>query len=407
MSQRLKRILTIAGFVVVVLLIGFAIWRVFYRPIFKPAPTVPIAQTAPGTRPGLSASAPQTPRSPITQTAPGTKNAPSETAKGGVTSVKTLTDTSILAPSISAQGDAIQYYNRGDGKFYRISADGKITAVSDKVFFNVSNVTWAPSRNKAILEYPDGANILYDFESKRQVTLPAHWESFSFSTSSDQIAFMSLGLDRDTRWLGISSADGSQSKPIEPLGDNASKVQVEWSPNNQMIALSSTGLTASIGEQEILPIGLHGENFHSILVNGVGFRARWSPNGERILYSVSSFQNDWKPELWIVSGAPSQIGAGKIPVGLNTWADKCTFGNAQTVYCAVPKNLPRGAGLYPLAAANAPDELWKINLTTGAREKIAIPTQDVTVRSMVVSGQESALYFTDQVSGRLYKINLK
>ncbi|MBI2552270.1 hypothetical protein HYW17_03170 [Candidatus Uhrbacteria bacterium] len=407
MSQRLKRILAIAGFVVIILLIGFLLWRVFYRPIFTPAPPGAAPLVLPEDSKGLPTAPPARPRAPLAPGVPGTQEAPSRIAAGGVTAVQTLADTAVLAPALAPQGEAIQYYNREDGKFYRVSVDGRIEAISDKVFFNVSKVIWAPDRKKSILEYPDGANILYDFETKRQVTLPPHWESFSFSTSSDQIAFLSLGLDRDHRWLGISSADGSQSKPIEPLGDNAAKVQVEWSPNNQMIALSSTGLTAAIGEQEILPIGLHGENFHSLLVNGIGFRARWSPDGERILYSVSSFQNDWKPELWIVRGAPSQIGAGKIPVGLNTWADKCAFGGAQTVYCAVPKNLPRGAGLYPLAAENAPDELWKINLVSGAREKIAIPTQDITMQSLVVTGQENALYFTDQVSGRLYKIDLK
>jgi len=406
MSERLKRILQIVGFIVAIIAIGFAIWWFFFKPIIvprAPTPTTPPILIPPAGLPTAPTAPP-----PITVTTPPRVLPSVDTiARGGATQTSLLTQTPILSPFLSADGTTIQYYNRADGKFYRVRPDGTVEALSDKVFFNVSNVTWAPDRNQAILEYPDGSNILYNFESSRQTTLPRHWQQFDFSPQSDSIAFLSLGLDQDSQWLAVASADGSQSKPIEPLGENASKVQVDWSPNNQMIAFSRTGFPQSFGEQEIFLVGQRGENFRSLTVQGVGFKGQWSPDGNRILYSAASAQNEWKPEVWIVDGSPDRIGVGKTTLGLSTWVDKCSFSGTSTVFCAVPQELPRGVGLYPQAAGNVPDHLWRVDLQTGERQRIAIPSENHTIDRIVVSDDEQYLYFTDKISGQLYKIDLQ
>lgn len=408
MSERIKRILLIVVFVLIVIIAGWAIWWFFFRPVFSPAappPTLPIVET-PST--GLPAALPIEPRVPTgTKTDTASAPSPSAIAAGGITAVQSLGASPVLAPARAADGNTIQYYNRQDGKFYRLLPDGTIELLSDRVFFNVSAVTWSANNQQAILEYPDGSNITYNFDKKQQITLPQHWQQFNFSPESDNIAFLSVGIDTDSRWLAISSPDGSGSKAIEPLGDNADKVQVAWSPNNQIIAFSRTGSPQNPNEQEILPIGMHGENFRSLIVNGLGFRGMWAPNGKQLLYSASSGSDGWKPQLWVVDASPDKIGANKTPLGLNTWVDKCTFANDTTIYCAVPTNLPTGAGLYPAAVMNTPDHIWKINLATGQRQMIAIPTEDYTIDNLVVSKDEKYLYLTDKISGQLYSINLR
>lgn len=406
MSDRAKKIIFTIVFAAVAILLGLGIWYFFFKPLVTPevppAPEVPVTPTPTG----LPPAAPSAPRVPVAPGAPGAP-APSTTAQGGLTQTSLLSSTPVLAPFLSADGTTLQFYNRVDGKFYRIKPDGTLELLSDRVFFNVSNVTWAGDTNQAILEYPDGSNIVYNFETEKQVTLPRHWQQFSFSPRSDGIAFLSLGTDEDARWLATSAPDGSQTKPIEPLGANASKVQVAWSPNEKVIAFSKTGQPQGVNEQEILLVGQNKENFKSLVVNGLGFRGTWSPDGTRLLYSATSSADGFRPQLWITDGTPDRIGQGKTSFGLNTWADKCTFGTNTTIYCAVPQNLPEGAGLYPAAAQNLPDQLWKVNLTTGERTRIAIPTEDHTIGNIVISKDERYLYFTDQASGQLYKIDLK
>lgn len=405
MTERAKRLLIIVGFVFIVLVAGFAIWWFFFRPIFVPTP-VPVVMPPPiSPIPGLPPAAPAAPR-PLIPEVPGAQpllGAP----VGPIRPATTLVSAAVLSPFLSADGSAVQYYNRSDGKFYRVRSDGISEAMTDQVFFNVSQVTWAPDKNLALLEYPDSANILYNFQTKRQATLSKHWNKFSFSPRSDGIAFLSEGIDQDSRWLAISAPDGSGSRAIEPLGNNADKVEVAWSPNDQVIAFSRTGFPQGANEQEVLLIGKEGENFRSLIVNGIGFRPKWSPSGEQLLYSATSGNDDFKPQLWIVQGTPGTIGQGKTALGLNTWADKCTFASEQSLYCAVPTELPRGAGLYPAAAATIPDQIWHINLQTGARQLVAVPQETHTVNQLVVPQDEQYLYFTDKISGQLYKIDLK
>lgn len=406
MSERAKRILQISGFILVVVAIGFAIWRVFFRALLTPPPaSLPPSAQLPPSAGGLIPSAEVPPRIDVPQPATSGR-IQSSVAGEGLTPTAEISRTPVLAPALAANG-TLQYYNRADGKFYRLRSNGTPELLSDRVFFNVSNVVWAPDRNQAILEYPDGANILYNFTTRTQATLPNHWQKFSFSPRADQIAFLASGASQDSRWLAVANPDGSGSKPIEALGNNASKVQVAWSPNDQVIAFSKTGGPQGFGEQEILLVGRQGENFRSLIVNGTGFEGKWSPEGSRILYSVSSADNDWKPQIWITDGAPDRIGANQTPLELTTWASKCAFDTAATVYCAVPETLPRGAGLYPLSAGNTADRIWKIDLATGARQQVAIPSENHTIDYIVVSENSSQLYFTDQISGQLYKIDLK
>lgn len=405
MSDRTKRILQIAGFILSVIAIGVAIWRVFFRGFVTPPATVapPTQSTAPGT--GLPSAGIAPPITGITAPSSTVPVAPAAIASGGLTKTSAIGNAPVLSPSLGTSG-ALQYYNRLDGKFYRLRPDGTPELLSDQIFYNISNITWAPNRNQAILEYPDGSNILYNFATRTQITLPKHWQQFTFSPRADQIAFLSLGEDQDSRWLAVAQPDGSGSRPVEVLGTNASKVQVAWSPNEQIIAFAKTGTPQGFGEQEILMVGKQGENFRSLLVNGMGFAGQWTPDG-RILYSTSAADNDWKPQLWIVDGSPDRLGANKTPLGITTWADKCAFSGATTIYCAVPETLPRGVGLYPAAAGNAPDRLWRIDTATGTREQIAIPSENHTIDTIVITDDGRQLYFTDKISGQLYKINLK
>ena len=66
-------------------------------------------------------------------------------------------------PALASDGVNVIYYNRATGKFYKVFPDGRTVPVSEEVFYQVQNVSWSPDKNKAVLEYPDGANIVYDF----------------------------------------------------------------------------------------------------------------------------------------------------------------------------------------------------------------------------------------------------
>ena len=393
-----KKVLLIIAFLAVSGLIGYGLYYIFIstRKIVPPPPPtgevlppgqLPPSGAAPATTTGVTRG-PEGELLPISgiiePTAPGFyKPVP----------VKQVITETATYPSLNAGGD-FRYYNANDGKFYRVMPDGGIKNLSDQVFFNAQKVTWAKSQNQAVIEYPDSSKIIYNFDTNKQVTLPKHWEDFSFSADGSQVAAKSIGLDPSNRWLVTVGSDGAGARLIEPMGENADKVIVNWSPSQQVVAFSQTGAPQSGERREVLFIGLNGENFKSAIVEGSGFQPQWSTTGKKLLYSVYSSRTDFKPELWLVDSYGDSIGNNRHLLKLNTWADKCTFSNDDTAFCAVPKDLPSGAGMSRDLAAYNYDDLYKIDLKTGL--KTPIPLNDnYNITNISFNAGTNKVMFTD------------
>ena len=409
MSVNFKKISLIIIFILVACGLGFGLYYLFFRPTIQP-PTPPLVNVPP---PGVlppTGVAPTKP--PITPTVerPEVPTLPivSEIATGGETRVKSVVKEIIQKPILNEATGEIYYYDKNKNEFYKIDSDGKRELLSEKKFYQVEKINWSPQKDKAVLEYPDGNKILYDFTKDKQITLDKNWSDFSFSSSGQEIGLKIDSDNPDNRWLAKANADGTGLTIIESLGENADKVQVAWSPNNQIVAFSATGDSMGFDRQEILFIGFHGENFKSIIVEGRGFKGQWSPNGDRIIYSVWNADSGYRPNLWAVEAEGENIGLGRKSLDLQTWSDKCTFSpDNQTVYCAVPREMPEGAGSMPEVVVGA-DDFYKVDLDTGAKTFLAKPSVgQYNVTNIFLSPEEDFLYFTDKNSGQLYKIQLK
>lgn len=400
-----KRILGLIAFLALSVAIAFGLYTLFFKEVPEEGEVVNVNEEGPVG--GLTPSEGVEPTTPTTPTGPvGLPPGVSPIADGGVTVVTPVAPVPTVGASMSA-GGTLNYYNRNDGKFYRVNADGTSTSLSNKTFFNVSNAKFDPTGNKAILEYPDGANVIYDFAKAQQITLPKHWEGFDFNPTGTQIVAKSVGIDPDARFLVVAGSDGSGARAVQELGVNQDKVQVAWSPNNEVIATATTGRKFGVDRQEVYLLGQNQENFKSMIVEGLDFRPKWAPGGEQLMYSVAGSLSDWKPQLWIVDAQGDNIGRNRRSISVNTWADKCTFADRNTMYCAVPDELPRGAGLQPAIADNTPDTLYRINLTTGLQTRIAVPEGQHTISEIMLTPDQKTLYFTDKGTGVLNKIQLQ
>lgn len=403
-----KKILTIIGFIIIVFGIGYALYFVFFKPTI---PTVPIDNFNAGILPGIG-------EGNITIIDENVnvgkdilpwqvyvKDKISDVANGGLTKVDEIVDNEVKGLTISQSG--LQYYDVEDQKFYRINANGEIEELSNKLFYQVDEVTWSNNGEKAILEYPDGSNVLYNFKTGQQVTLAREMEDFSFDVSSSRIVAKWIGPNDDNNWLVAANDDGSGMSLIEPLGDQAYNTFVAFSPDNQVVVLHRKYIDAQ--RQEIYPIGLHGESFKAFTVNGAGFTYAWSPEGNSMIYSVYNEDTNYNPNLWVTNGRTSELGDIKVSLNIATWPDKCTFAGEDGMYCAVPQGLPRGAGLYPEIVDRYPDNFYYINLNSGTKSLIARPIGEngsYTAHNLFRSPDGSILYFTDG-NGNLQSIRLE
>lgn len=407
MSDQTKRIIFGIIFGLVSVGIAVALYIVFFRPAQAPTPVEPeVIDETELTEGGLPTAGEGVP----TTLTPGTTDAGlvvSDTADGGLTATTSLTTGSVGAATLSPDGSSVNYYDASTGKFYTINEDGTVTVLSDATFPNASAVVWADSGDKAVIEFPDGSNVIYNFTTETQITLPSHWEDFEFSPDSDEIIAKSLGIDPNNRWLVITSDDGSQTEVVAALGENEDKVQVSWSPNDQVVAFSQTGETQSgFGREMVIPIGKNDENYNGLVVEGVNFEAIWSPNGDKIVYSVAGSINNYKPLLWIVDGDTKDLGENRRSLGIETWVDKCIFTSNTKMICAVPQNLPNNAGIQPGLVTDEVDYIYEINLSSGASALLAIPEEEMTIANLTLSADGSSLYFTNAETGVLNMIKL-
>ena len=124
---------------------------------------------------------------------------PSLVAQGSLTQVESIIDEKIRDVSLEASG--LSYLSAEDDKFYHLLSNGDKLALAVESFPFVDKVTWSTDGRKVILEYPDGANIIYDFTKNKKTTLPKGMEDAVFDSSSDNIAYKYLGGKAEDNWL--------------------------------------------------------------------------------------------------------------------------------------------------------------------------------------------------------------
>ena len=416
-----RKIAMIAGFIIICLVIAFGIYYMFFKPVVVPEDTtkeVDIGQLPSadeGDQPGV-----------IEEPVPGeavledpeeddavikiqaevsTEDLPDQYAQGDVTAVTNLTYTPSSALTIDSTGNNAVIYHSESGKFYKITPSGNQILMTNKIYKNVEHIAWSPKTDKAILEFPDGTNILYNFDSDKQVTLPKNWTGFDFDSSGNQIVYKDVNPNEDYRFMGIANADGSGQKYLEYMGDEQNNFITDWSPNNKMVAQYKSGKSGT--SAELFFLGQYDEKFKSITVNGYGLETTWTPDGSKLVYSAHNAFSDHKPLLHVVDAAGEKVGYNHHSLKLNTWASKCTFASKDIMYCAVPKELPYGAGLVPRIADDTADYIYKVDIKKGIKSFVAEPEIGYSLDQLQVSKDGSKLYFTDKGTKGLHLINLK
>ncbi|MBI1961554.1 MAG: hypothetical protein HYS45_02540 [Parcubacteria group bacterium] len=415
MSDRVKLILKIIGFIIIVILLGWGMWALFFRSpgvsvvpgraVSPPSGQLPDVGTGPGGR-VVDTTLDQRNLAPELEPEP---TQPDVVAAGGRTVVASLTPSRAEFNTLTPSG-SLNYYDERDERFYRINpTGGEPIPLSDQVFRSVSDVAWSNSGSSAILEFPDGSNIFYDFERNIQATLPPEAQEFSFAPNDSQLAYEYIGESESDRWIIKSNPTGEGEEMVQALGKESRNVAVNWSPNNQVVATFREP-TSSEGE-EVFFVGFNNENFLSLQTNGLGFEGAWSPSGKQMLYSVYRAATNYNPMLHIAGAEGDNIGLGNRSLRIQTWPDKCAFATEEIVYCAVPQFLNEGSGIFREQTFGTQDTIYKIDLISNAASPIAFPESEggssFTIETMAVSADGRELYFTDRVSGRIHKLRLR
>lgn len=420
MDPRWKKLGLLIALIAITGGIGYGIYRVFFAPKETTPPLATNGTAINGlpnagngsqtgsdvTPPGSLNGANDRPGGSIVTPGIGSAINPIDTSTPSRSAVIRTTPVTQISGTGIANG-AIRSYSPTDGKFYKIFEDGSTIPLSNKVFNSVKEANWANQNDRAVLTFPDGTKILYDFATDQQKTLPRYWDGFAFSPDDSQLVTKSVGNDPSNRFLIVANPDSGEQKIIEDLGENQDKVHVAWSPNNQVIAYAFTGAPIGQDEQAVVLVGQNHENFKNLIVDGRGFTPVWSPSGNAVIYSVWNADSGYRPQLWFSRADGDNINAGRLDLGLQTWGDKCAWQAEDTVICAVPLTTPEGAGLQRASLDNGPDVIYRIDLKTGLKTSLGMPGQEGMTVENITAVSGSKVFFTDKRTGKLISFDTR
>lgn len=160
-----------------------------------------------------------------------------EVAQGGLTKSEQVISNRVSATNFKATNNQMFYYDSAQQNFYKLNSAGEVIKMSDKKFYAVQNVIWSPTKEQAILEYPDQTKVLYDFDKDKQLaTLPKQMQDFSFSYNGNKLSSKWIGDYSDDNYVISSDPNGANFKFVEPMGDKVDDVANIWSPDSEIMA---------------------------------------------------------------------------------------------------------------------------------------------------------------------------
>ncbi|MFZ2299902.1 MAG: hypothetical protein WAW00_02100 [Candidatus Moraniibacteriota bacterium] len=324
-----------------------------------------------------------------------------------VTNIQPLINEDILGATISTDG-TIYYYSIDDQALKKASLAGKDKSV---LMSNLPGmplrVTWSPQKDKALLllKQQSGQSLWHfaDLATKTLVPLRPEMLRLTWNNLGDKIFYQYTDPRSGEQSLNISNPDGSSWKKLAFLYRDSF-----IAPIPQSTTVSFWGKPNALEKTYFETVSLTGENRRTLLSEKFGADYLWSPDGEKVLVSISEEKGGHGVVLNIMNGSGGEFQGLSIPtlVSKAVWAK-----DGKTVYYALPGSLPESALLpndYFDKPLNTKDTFWKVDTTTGKKTRLADlkeVTKSFDSTDLFLSPQEDALFFTDRVTHRLYRID--
>lgn len=333
----------------------------------------------------------------------GTENTPFIAAGMAESPINEL----IFGASLGEDG-FLYYYSLDDQALKKATTEGK-----DKVILmsnlpgEVTRLLWSPKKDRVLLLLKQSSgNIWYSAElaNKTLVPLKSDIGRLAWDNFGSKIFYQYTDPATHKRSLNVASPDGSQWKKLNDMGSD--DYYLSAVPNSSQVSFWSRPTLETATSLEVM--GIAGEGRHALSSPLYGADFLWSPNGEQVLVSGSDTTTGQGFSLRLINrdGVMKNIA---VPTLLSkvTWST-----DNHTLYFALPGSLPDGTRLpddYYAKSLHSKDTFWKIDTDTGKKTRLVElkdTTQVFDSSDPFLSPKEDALYFTDRVTKRLYRIDL-
>jgi len=321
--------------------------------------------------------------------------------------IKVLSDRPVMGISLNKEGDRVVYYDKENGQVFRISFDGKIwERISDVNLKGITNITWAPTRDKVLVEYNDSKTrqkYVYDYTSGKKYNLSFRMGQVVFSPDGQKILYHYWYPQQGSN-VAVAKYDGSNWFSLFP--SEMTGLQLAWPRIDTVTFIAPEG---DFYGATVYFIKLESPyNLKEIMDEKYSIETNWSPSGNKLLYSYKDSKDATNKGLYIRDfSADTEINLNfTLPPGNCAWAK-----NELALYCAQEtKNLlniiPQD---YQKKLSLLGDSFWKIDLGAKEIQEIYIPEvgeQVYGVGEIIISDKEDFFFFENKLDGKLYSLEL-
>lgn len=324
-----------------------------------------------------------------------------------VTNIQNVINEDILGAAIAPDGD-IYYYSLDEQALKKASMEGKDKSVlMSSLPGEPLHIAWSPKKDKALLllKQSGGQSLWHfaDLMTKTLVPLRPEMSRLAWNNLGDKIFYQYTDMRTQERSLDVANPDGSGWKKLAFLYRDSF-----IAPIPQSTAVSFWGKPNALEKTYFETVSLTGENRRTLLSEKFGADYLWSPDGEKALVSTS----DEKSGHGIVLNTMNANGGEFQGLSIPTFVSKAVWSQGgKALYYALPGALPESALLpndYFDKPLHTKDTFWKVDTATGKKTRLADlkeVTQSFDSADLFLSPQEDALFFTDRVTHRLYRID--
>ncbi len=308
----------------------------------------------------------------------------------------------VVTPLMDVSGNKILYFNQGN--FLLSNLKGTVKSSIGAYPFNVlEEIKWSSDNNQAIIKDADKYYI-FDISSLDAKPFKSDADNLIWGSKKDQVIYKFYDSNSQKRSLNIADSSGASWEEITEIPFRYAEIEVN--SKDKKVALFS--LPKASQETQLFIVDLLKKEKREIEKKYKGADYRWSPNGEKLLFSYT--KDSGKTSLAILNINDESVSELNFP-GL---VDKCVWlSDSIGIYCAnltysdtevvLPDDWESGK-------ISSSDTFWKIDTVKGEQKRILELNEineNVDATSLFMDKDEKILFFVDKKTNNLFRIKLE
>jgi hypothetical protein len=311
-----------------------------------------------------------------------------------------LSDFPTIGPALNKGQNKILFYKKDGGGLYQTAFSGENQEkISNLTIVGLTEALWNQGGERAAVFYLDGETkkSFLHIGTTTTAALPQDLTGFSWSPDGRSLAYLQKNADRLNLVTADSSGRGAKTIYTTPIMDS----QVSW-VNFDKLAFETA--PSGLAEGFIFTYSRSANSFVRLLGPFFGLTSLMSPDGSRVLVSTTDTAGR-NLDLTVYNAS----GKAELVLTPPTLPEKCVWLGSKIIYCAVSRSSLADSILpdeYLRGELNTSDRIIRLDLENKKTQEV-FNQEDFDISNLIVTKDESYLFFINRKDGTLWSLKLK